>query len=137
MLFILSAKLPNANMSPPPTLLVNLHWLPLERRIEYMIATICYNMITSTAPCLSDLFELYTPSHTLLSSADTCIFHIQNRCKKFKVSAPFLSWVIPRGTISLLLCNFLTLCWPSCRSSRVDSHFLCLLLLMIEGSRCL
>ena len=34
-------------------LLVNLHWLPAARTIEYNIATVCYNVITCTAPPLS------------------------------------------------------------------------------------
>ena len=38
-----------------PRLLVDLHWLPIERRIEYKIATICYIVIACTAPYLSDL----------------------------------------------------------------------------------
>ena len=42
------------------TLPVDLHWLPVERRIEYKIATLYYCMITCTAPhYLSDLLELY------------------------------------------------------------------------------
>ena len=34
---------------PPPTFLVDLHWLPVERRIEYKVATICHNVIIGTA----------------------------------------------------------------------------------------
>ena len=71
-------------------LLVDLHWLSVERRIEYNIATICYNVITGTAPLyLFDLLELYTPSRTLRSSADTCNFHILNRCKRFQRQRAF------------------------------------------------
>ena len=33
-----------------PPLLVYLHWLPVEHRTEYKIATICYSVITCTAP---------------------------------------------------------------------------------------
>ena len=73
----------NAGTRPPPPLLVDLHWLPVERRVEYKIATICYNVITGTAPpYLSDLLELCTPSRMLRSSADTHIFHVMNRHKK-------------------------------------------------------
>ena len=74
----------------PPLLLVDLHWLPVERRIEYNIATIYYNVITGTAPpYLSDLLELYTPSRTLRSSADIRIFRIPNRRKKFQLQRTF------------------------------------------------
>ena len=68
---------------------VDLHWLPVERRIEYKIATICYNVITCTAPHLSDLLELYALSCTLRSSADTCIFRISNRRKRFQGQCAF------------------------------------------------
>ena len=75
------------NVNP---LLVDLHWLPVERRVEYKIATICYNVITGTAPpYLSDLLELYTPSRTLRSSADTRIFRMPNRRKRFQAQRAF------------------------------------------------
>ena len=73
-----------ANMLPNfhPTLpLVDLHWLPIERRIECKISRICYNVITSTAPLYysSDLHELYIPSRTLRSSTGNRIFLVPNR----------------------------------------------------------
>ena len=64
--------------------LVDLHWLSAECRIEYKIATICCSVITGTAPPYpSDLLELYTLSRTPHSSADTGIFRIPNRRKRF------------------------------------------------------
>ena len=67
------------------TLPVDLHWLPVERRIEYKIATVSYSVITCTAPPdLSYLFELYNPSRGLRSSADNGIFRIPNRRNKFQ-----------------------------------------------------
>ena len=70
--------------------LVDLHWLSAECRIEYKIATICYNVITGTAPpYLCDLLELNIPSRTLRSSADTRIFRIPNRHKRFKGQRAF------------------------------------------------
>ena len=61
-------------------LLVELHWFPVKRRIEYKIDTICYSMITCTAPpYLSDLPELYTTSRILRSSAYERMFPIPNR----------------------------------------------------------
>ena len=75
------------HVSPLP---VDLHWLLVERRIEYKIATICYNVITGTAPpYLSDLLELYTPSRTLHSSADTRIFRIPKSRKRFQGQRAF------------------------------------------------
>ena len=50
----------------------------------------CYNVITGTAPpYLSDLLELYIPSRTFRSSADTRIFRIPNRCKRFQGQRAF------------------------------------------------
>ena len=75
-----------------PRLLVDLHWLPIERRIEYKIATISYSVITGTAPpYLSFLLEveLYIPPRTLRSSADNREFRIPQRCKIFKDSEDF------------------------------------------------
>ena len=75
-------------MSPP--LLVDLDWLPVERQIECKIVTIYYNVITGTdAPYLSDFLELYTPSRTFRSSADTRIFRIPNRRKRFQGQRAF------------------------------------------------
>ena len=79
----LVCKAPKSEHVTP--LLVDLHWLPVERGREYKNATICYNVITGTAPpSLSNLLELYTPSCTLHSSADTHIFCIPNRQKTFQ-----------------------------------------------------
>ena len=102
MLFVLSARLPRANIyARDPLILMDLHWLPVERRIEYKIATICYSVITCTAPpYLSDLLELYTPSRTLRSSADNCIFHISNKRKIFQGERAF-SFVGPSVLNSL------------------------------------
>ena len=70
---------------------------------------ICYSVITCTAPPdLSDLLELYIPSRTFRSSADNCIFHIQDE-RNLKDSAPFLSLVPLSGTISLSSCDMLQL----------------------------
>ena len=57
-----------------------LHWLPVERRIEYNIAAISNSVITCIAPpYLSDLLELYIPSRSLSSCAHNRIFRIRNR----------------------------------------------------------
>ena len=53
-------------------LLDSLHWLPVEKRIEYKLSLLCFKCITmKSAPVyLSDLLQLYTPSRDLRSSAD-------------------------------------------------------------------
>ena len=56
-------------------LLQELHWLPIEQRIKYKAACLCYQVITGVAPrYLSDMFKLYVPSRSLRSSADNRIF---------------------------------------------------------------
>ena len=78
----LVCKAPKSEHVTP--LLVDLHWLPVERWIVYKIATICNSVITGTAPPhLSNLLGLYILSRTLHSSADTRIFRIPNRRKRF------------------------------------------------------
>ena len=66
-------KVPRTAHSTP--LLSDLHWLPVSRRIEYKICTLCYNVVSGTAPpYLSELLHLYTPSRSLRSSHDMRVF---------------------------------------------------------------
>ncbi len=54
-----------------------LHWLPIEQRIKYKSACLCYHVIIGSAPqYLSELLHLYVPSRSLRSSADTRVFRI-------------------------------------------------------------
>ena len=70
-------------------LLAKLHWLPIAQRINYKISSLCYD-VSDTAPLyLSDLLCLYVPSHSLRSSADTCIIRIPTRKKKFQGQRAF------------------------------------------------
>ena len=71
-------------------LLAKLHWLPIAQRIDYKISSLCYNVVSDTAPLyLSDLLCLYVPSRSLRSSADTRIFRIPTRKKKFQGQRAF------------------------------------------------
>eukprot|EP00745_Piridium_sociabile_P020377 TRINITY_DN313_c0_g1_i4.p1 TRINITY_DN313_c0_g1~~TRINITY_DN313_c0_g1_i4.p1 ORF type:complete len:508 (-),score=73.27 TRINITY_DN313_c0_g1_i4:117-1640(-) len=71
-------------------LLAELHWLPISFRVEYKIATICYNIISGSAPpYLQELLQVYTPSRSLRSSADTRTFHLPNRRKKHQGQRAF------------------------------------------------
>ena len=54
----------------------------MSHRIKYKIATVCYNIVSSSAPPYCADLQLYTPSWSVCSSADSCIFHIPMRCKK-------------------------------------------------------
>ena len=70
-------------------LLAKLHWLPIAQRITKFPP--CATMFVSdTAPLyLSDLLCLYVPSCSLCSSADTRIFWIPTRKKKFRGQPAF------------------------------------------------
>ena len=54
------------------SILAQLHWLPVQARISYKIACLCFSSINSSAPdYLSDILHLYSPARSLRSSADT------------------------------------------------------------------
>ena len=68
-------------------LLAKLQWLSIAQRIQYKTSSLCYDIVSDTAPLyLSDLLRLYVPSRSLRSSADTCMFRIPTRKKKKKSS---------------------------------------------------
>ena len=49
-----------------------LHWLLISDRITYKLSCMCYNSVTASTPqYLTDRLQIYTPSRTLLSAADT------------------------------------------------------------------
>ena len=53
-------------------LLKALHWLPISDRITCKLSCTCYNSVTASTPqYLTDLLQIYTPSRTLRSTADT------------------------------------------------------------------
>ena len=59
------------------SLLYTLHWLPIEKRIDFKLASLCFKSLNGSAPTyLSDLIYFYTPSRQLRSSADTRVFRI-------------------------------------------------------------
>ena len=63
-------------------LLDKLHWFPIAQRINYKISSLCYDVVSDTAPLyMSDLLCLYVPSRSLHSSADTRIFQIPKSSK--------------------------------------------------------
>ena len=70
-------------------LLAKLHWLQIAQRTDYAISSLHCD-VSDTAPLyLSDLLCLYIPSRSLHSSADTCIFRISTRKKKFQRQCAF------------------------------------------------
>ena len=71
-------------------LLSALHWLSVDPRIWYKTSTFCCDVISGSAPpCLSDLLQLYIPSRTLRSSADTRSFRVPHLHKKFQEQRAF------------------------------------------------
>ena len=59
------------------TLLRTLHWLPVKARIQYKIASLCFQCIyqNSMPPYISDLLHPYCPSRTL-RSLDTSLLTV-------------------------------------------------------------
>ena len=65
------------------SLLTKLHWLPIAQRIEYKVSSMCYDVVSETAPpYLSDLLHLYILSRSSGSSADIRTFRITKRKEK-------------------------------------------------------
>ena len=58
-------------------LLKELHWLPVNFRIQYKISCLCFHVLTGSAPSyLSELLQLYVPSRSLRSASDNRLFII-------------------------------------------------------------
>ena len=76
--------------------LASLHWLPIDSRINYKLACICYNcMSTNSPPYLSDLLTVYTAARQLRSSSDNSVLRrpsvrtVSYGQRSFSYSAPF------------------------------------------------
>jgi hypothetical protein len=58
-------------------LLRELHWLPVQQRINYKLSTLCFSFFSGTSPSyISDLLKPYAPSRQLRSSSDDRILCI-------------------------------------------------------------
>ena len=66
-------------------LLMSLHWLPINARIEYKLSVICHSFFLGLSPIyLSDLLLVCTPKRNLRSSSDNRILCIPKlRTKSF------------------------------------------------------
>jgi len=77
------------------TLLRSLHWLPVRRRVDFKLATICYKAHhLGQPPYLSSLVRSYVPTRTLRSS-DAGLLHdsrsgLVTADRRFSVAAPRL-----------------------------------------------
>ena len=81
--------LPHVHITP---ILRHLHWLPVRARISYEIACLCFTANTSSTPAyLSDL-QLYSPSRSLRSSADSRLLKIPLYKCKTRWSCFLLLW---------------------------------------------
>ena len=79
-------------------LLSQLHWLPVSKRIDYKLDTICYKCLDNKAPdYLTNLLNIYIPSRPLRSASDPLTFRIPRSKlstfgpRAFSVSGP-LAW---------------------------------------------
>ena len=79
-------------------LLAQLHWLPIAKRIQYKLDTICYKCLSNAAPdYLTSLLNIYKPSRTLRSASDPLTLQTPRTKlrtfgpRAFSVSGP-LSW---------------------------------------------
>ena len=76
-------------------LLMSLHWLPINARIEYKLSVICHSFfLGSSSIYLSDLLLVYTPKRNLRSSSDNrilCIHKLRTKTfghRSFSFAAP-------------------------------------------------
>ena len=73
-------------------LLQKLHWLPIVSRIQYKVASLCYNSFTeSYSVYLSELLTVYHPSRQLRSVSDTRTFRIPSTKQRPLDNELFLS----------------------------------------------
>ncbi|RUS70324.1 hypothetical protein EGW08_021913 [Elysia chlorotica] len=85
-------------------LLRPLHWLPVERKLQYKAATICYKCVHGTAPqYLQNLVKAYVPKRQLRSATDpTALVVPRMRLKtvgekSFGYCAPRVWNALPQG----------------------------------------
>ena len=68
-------KCPKSSHTTP--LLQSLHWLPVEKRIDFKLALLCFKSLNGLSPSyLSNLLSKYTPSRQLRSSSDTHVLQV-------------------------------------------------------------
>ena len=77
------------NITP---ILRELHWLPIEKRIIFKVATMSFKCINNSAPqYLTDLLQVYHPSRALRSSRDNKLVKPRVKSKTFGERAFFHS----------------------------------------------
>ena len=98
-------------------LLMSLHWLPINARIEYKLSVICHSFFLDLSPIyLPDLLSFYTPKRNLLPSSDNrilCIPKLRTKTfgqRSFSFAAP--QYGIPCHQCSDVLTLSINLCQP-------------------------
>ena len=60
--------------------LIHLHWLPIQQRVNFKLATLTFKIVHTQQPAyLSDLLSLYEPSRQLRSSSQTLLYRHRSR----------------------------------------------------------
>ena len=76
------------NHTDATPLLTKLHWLPIERRILFKLATLTFKLLDCDQPSyLSVLLERFVPERALRSSTDTTRLAIPRSNSKFESRA--------------------------------------------------
>ena len=84
-------------------LLVSLHWLPINARIENKLSVICHSFFLGLSPTyLSDLLLVCTPKRNLRSSSDNRMLCILNCEQRHLGIAHFLLQTPQYGILCLL-----------------------------------
>lgn len=92
--------LPNSSSLSSPHLLYTLHWLPVNRRIDFKIAVLTYNTLLFHQPAyIADLVSYYVPSRALRSSDHALLCQPRTRTafgsRAFSSAAPRVWNAIP------------------------------------------
>ena len=95
--------------SSPSALLKRLHWLPIEHRIRYKIASITHHALVDSSPgYLHELLTPHTPSRNLRSAGKALLVAPNTRTrvgdKSFKAAAPNVWNRLPE-TIRTISCH--------------------------------
>jgi len=85
-------------------LLQNLHWLPIEWRVHFKLATLAYKALHIVQPpYLSELLQQYEPTRTLRSSSSFQLFvprhNLEFGSRAFRISAPKIWNLLPAANI--------------------------------------
>ena len=89
-------------------ILQDLHWLPIDQRIEFKLATLTYNILNSSQPAyLRSLLNYHTPTRSV-HSANTNLLSVPRvrttfASRGFSIAAPHFGTHYPLASVVLLL----------------------------------